>query len=82
MRLQENKEMTNVLAFSLVFCHYGSWIQHKWMCTYLRENDGRRVLVVIELLAEKEGVTEMHHLVIFAKLCSQNIMWFIIYFIL
>lgn len=82
MRVQENKEMTNVLAFSLVFCHYGSWIQHKRMCTYLRENDGRRMLVVTELLAEKEGVTEMHHLVIFAKLCSQNIMWFIIYFIL
>lgn len=74
--------MTNVLAFSLVFCHYGSWVQHKWMCTYLRESGGRRMLVVTELLTEKEGVTEMRHLlVIFAKLCSQNTMCFIIYFI-
>lgn len=72
--------MTNVLAFSLVFCHYGSWVQHKWMCTYLRESGGRRMLVVTELLSEKEGVTEMRHLVVvFAKLFSQNTMWFIIY---
>ena len=50
------------------------------MGTYLRESDGRRMLVVTELLTEKEGVTQMPHLVVvFAKLCSQNTMWFIIY---